>query len=211
MRKNWPVLFFLLSGLVFCLKLQAQSQSEIVTREKVTAKYPANQVGVLISGAQWMGTEWTLLANQNPAKMKTGRGFAASMSYGLIPARVVAEFEGEHAPTRSGTAQPVICICHLISLPGDPVIVRLHPKKGVRELDGGKMIVYPIVGGSKQADANTSDIVPVDISQPDPHVWMIHPQSPLEPGEYALMLGTQNMSIFPFSVRMPSLTGNSQK
>ena len=100
-------------------------------------------------------------------------------------------------------AQPTICICHFFSIPGDPVLVRLHPKKGARELDGGRMIVYPVTGGSKIADANKTDLVPADVSQPDPQVWLIRPQSPLEPGEYALMLGTQNISIFPFTILPP--------
>jgi hypothetical protein len=84
------------------------------------------------------------------------------------------------------------------------VLVRLHPKKGARELDGGRMIDYPVVGGSKMADANKTDLVPADVSQPEPQYWLIRPQSPLEPGEYALMLGTQNISIFPFTVLPPS-------
>jgi hypothetical protein len=50
------------------------------------------------------------------------------------------------------------------------------------------------------ADDNKSDLMPVDVSHPDPHVWLIRPQSPLSDGEYALMLGTQNINIFPFSV-----------
>jgi hypothetical protein len=82
--------------------------------------------------------------------------------------------------------------------------VRLHPKKQSRELDGGRMIVYPVVGGSKMADANKSDLIPVDVSHPDPQVWLVRSQIPLEPGEYALMLGTQNLSIFPFTVVLPS-------
>jgi hypothetical protein len=82
--------------------------------------------------------------------------------------------------------------------------VRLHPKKLSRELDGGRMIVYPVVGGSKMADANKSDLIPVDVSQPDPQIWIVRSQSPLEPGEYALMLGTQNLNIFPFTVVSPS-------
>jgi hypothetical protein len=87
-----------------------------------------------------------------------------------------------------------------MSLPGAPVLVRLHPKKGARELDGGRMYVYPVVGNSKMADASKSDIVPSDVSQPAPQVWLVRPQSPLDPGEYAMMLGTQNISIFPFTV-----------
>src|ERR1019366_7313501 len=100
-----------------------------------------------------------------------------------------------------------ICICHFYSIPGAPVLVKLHAKKGSRELDGGRMIVYPLVGGSKMADANKSDLIPVDVSHPDSQVWLIRPQSPLQPGEYALMLGTQNLSIFPFTIALagPSL------
>ncbi|MDR3724731.1 MAG: hypothetical protein P4K83_09630 [Terracidiphilus sp.] len=210
-RKSWLLLFFLLCGLVFCLEPQTRGQNEVAAEKGQTAHYPENQAGVLMQGAQWMGKEWTSLANQNPVKMKTARGFAASMSYGLVSAKVVAEFAGEQAPTRPGSAQPVICICHIVSLPGDPVLVRLHPKKGVRELDGGRMIVRPIVGGSKMADANASDIIPVDLSHPEPQVWLIRPQLPLEAGEYALMLGTQNMSIFPFSVRVPPASVDGTK
>lgn len=112
----------------------------------------------------------------------------------------MAEYDGDHAPTQAENAQPILCICHLISIPGQPVIVRLHPKKTSRELDGGRMIVYPVIGGSKMADANKTDLIVVDVEHPDPQVWIVRPQSTLTPGEYALMLGTQNISIFPFTV-----------
>lgn len=158
-----------------------------------------DRAGVFIQSGKW-----TALANQNPAKTRTSRGIAASLSYGIVPAKVVAEYAGEHAPTQSDAAQPILCLCHLLSLPGDPVLVKLHPKKGSRELDGGKMIVYPIVGGSKTAEANKSDLIPVDVAHPDPQVWLVRPQAPLPPGEYALMLGTQNLSIFPITVVPPA-------
>ena len=145
--------------------------------------------------------QWIAVANQTPIKTKVGRGIAASLSYGAVPAEIIAEYTGEHATTKSDAALPVLCLCHFMSIPGDPVLVRLHPKKGSRELDGGgRMTVYPIVGNSKIADANKSDLIPVDVSRPDPQVWLVRPQSPLQPGEYALMLGTQNLSIFPFTV-----------
>jgi hypothetical protein len=117
-----------------------------------------------------------------------------------VPAIVIAEYEGEHAKVQVKSAQPLICLCHLLSLPGDPVIVRLHLKKKSRELDGGNMIVYPIVGGAKTADAKVSDLIAVDVSHPDPSVWLVQPKSELEAGEYALMLGTTNMNIFPFTI-----------
>ena len=157
--------------------------------------YPMDRAGIFIKGA-----EWKAVTNQNPFKTKAARSIAASLSYGIVPAKVVAEYEGDHSPTQAEGPQPTFCICHLISIPGEPVIVRLHPKKTSRELDGGKMIVYPVVGGSKMADANKTDLIPVDVSHPDPQVWIVRPQSSLAAGEYALMLGTQNISIFPFTV-----------
>jgi hypothetical protein len=160
-----------------------------------TVDYPMNQAGVLIQGA-----DWTPVANQYPARTRAAHSIAASLSYGFVPVKIVAEYDGEHSPTQVETAQPIICICHFMSLPGDPVLVRLRPKKGVRELDGGRMYVYPVVGNSKMADANKSDLIPTNVSRPDPQVWLVRPQTPLDPGEYALMLGTQNLSIFPFTV-----------
>jgi hypothetical protein len=164
--------------------------------------YPTNRAGILIQGA-----EWTAVASQYPQKTKVAHSLAANLSYGIVPAKIVAEYDGEHASTQTEAAQPTICICHFYSIPGAPVLVRLHPKKGARELDGGRMIVYPVVGGSRMADANKTDLVPADVSQPEPQYWLIRPQSPLEPGEYALMLGTQNISIFPFTVLPPSHPG----
>jgi len=175
--------------------LRAQDQQTPARAPSLTADYPKDRAGVFIQN-----TQWATVTNQFPAKTKATHAIAASLSYGVVPAKVVSEYTGEHAPTQIETVQPIICMCHFISLPGDPVLVRLHLKKGVRELDGGKMIVYPVVGGSKTADANKSDLIPVDVSHPEPQVWLIRPQSLLQPGEYALMLGTQNLSIFPFAV-----------
>jgi hypothetical protein len=172
-----------------------EDQSAPGSNPALTADYPRNQAGILIQG-----NDWTPVANQYPTKTKLDRGWAASLSYGVVPAKVVAEYDGEHALTQIDAAQPVVCICRFMSIPGAPVLVRLHPKKGMRELDGGRMTVYPIVGGSKVADAKTTDLIPADVSHPDPQIWLVRPQSPLDPGEYALMLGTQNMSIYPFTV-----------
>jgi hypothetical protein len=193
--------FILMSCLIASsafLAAHAQNPPTPDSSHTLSADYPANRVGILIQGDQW-----TTVANQNPAKTKAAHSLAASLSYGIVPAKVVAEYDGEHASAQVATAQPVLCICHFASIPGNPVLVRLHPKKGVRELDGGKMIVYPITGGAKMADANKTDLIPADVSQPDPQVWLVRPQVPLEPGEYALMLGTQNISIFPFTVLPP--------
>jgi len=182
-------------ALTFSVSLAAQTQSSPSTPGKVVANYPKDKAGVMIQISDWM-----TLPSASPTKTRAKHGIAASMSYGAVPANVVSEYEGLHAGVQTPPGQPVICLCHLISLPGAPVIVRLHPKKEFRELDGGRMRVLPVVGGSKIADANQSDLLPVDVSQPENMVWLVQPQQPLPAGEYALMLGTQNVSIFPFTV-----------
>lgn len=171
------------------------AQEAAAPASALTADYPTRQPGMFIQSSSWIE-----LPGAMPFKTKTAHGIAAGFSYGLVPAKVVAEYQGDHAVAEVNPGQPVICICHIISLPGQPVIVRLHPKKNARELDGGRMIVYPVTGGSKMADANKSDLIAVDVSQPDPQVWLVRPHEPLGPGEYALMLGTQNINIYPFTV-----------
>lgn len=199
-------LLFAASGLLNAQSTSSPSSSVVeipkspaTTAPVSAADYPTNQAGVLIHSSGW-----TALNSQMPARIKNHNGIAAGLSYGLVPAKVISVYAGLHAPTQVEFVQPTICICHIISLPGDPILVRLHSKKNTRELDGGKMIVYPIVGGSRMADAAKSDWIPADISHPDPQVWLVRPLSPLPPGEYALMLGSQNVSIFPFTVLSPS-------
>jgi hypothetical protein len=186
---------------VFPLSIRAQNQSSPSAasaqddRNQISVDYPRNRAGVLIGEKQWSD-----VASQAPSKTKVAHGIAASLSYGLAPAKIVAEYQGQHSSTLTGESQPIICICHISSLPGAPVLVKLHAKKDSRELDGGRMTVYPIVGGSKSADANKTDLIAAEVSQPEPQVWLVRPQTPLDPGEYALMLGTQNINIFPFTV-----------
>src|SRR5262249_44393832 len=161
----------------------------------LTASYPIDRAGILVQNP-----DWNEVPDASPIKTKTKHGIAASLSYGVVPATIIAEYAGLHSQIQVKPGQPTFCLCHLISLPGDPIIVRLHAKKQTRELDGGNMTVYPIVGGSKVADANKSDLIAVDVSHPDSRVWLVRPQGELEAGEYALMLGTQNINIFPFTV-----------
>ena len=177
---------------------QDQPQHSTSGNSSFTADYPKNRPGIFIQGPSWVEVH-----NQMPAKTKVAHGIAASLSYGAVPAKVVSEYDGEHASTQVDTGQITICICHILSLPGAPIIVQLHPKKGARELDGGKMIVYPVVGGSKLADAKKSDLVPVNQARPEDQVWLVRPESALAPGEYALMFGTQNINIYPFTVTAP--------
>jgi hypothetical protein len=161
----------------------------------VTADYPKDRTGVLVQAVDWLNVPSSM-----PRKTRAKHGIAASFSYGAVPATVVSEYEGVHASVQVAPGQPIFCICHILSLPGAPVLVRLHPKKDSRELDGGRMRVLPVVGGSKTVEANQTDLIAVDVSQPENMVWLVRPRDPLPAGEYALMLGTQNVNLFPFSV-----------
>jgi hypothetical protein len=200
------VLVSVVLGLLRFIPAQTKSDTDTAPHLNLAVDYPRDRAGVMIRGSHWVA-----IAAAMPSKTKAKRGLAASLSYGAVPAKLVAEYDGPHAEVQVAPGQPVICICHLISLPGEPALVRLHPKKASRELDGGRMTVLPIVGGSKVADANQSDLVPVDLSQPESMVWLVRPQEPLPAGEYALMLGTQNVSIFPFTVASAESTTRSGK
>jgi hypothetical protein len=182
-------LLLALSGTFVC------AQTPPAPDNSFTADYPSDRAGILLQSSSWEP-----IAGEMPLKTRAAHGIAASLSYGVVPAKIVAEYGGEHATAQAADGQPVLCICHMIAIPGDPIIVRLHPKKGARELDGGRMTVYPVVGNSKMADANKTDLIPVDVSHPESIVWLVRPAVTLPPGEYALMLGTKNVYIYPFAV-----------
>lgn len=197
------ILLLLMLGLTGVTLVFGQDQTAPATGADLgfARDYPLDRPGIFLQGQTWQS-----LQSQMPVKTKAAHSIAASLSYGLVPAKVVAEYDGTHAAAQTDTAQPTLCICHIISLPGQPVLVRLHVKKNTRELNGGKMVVYPVVGGSKLADANKSDLIPADVQQVEPQIWLVRPQVALEPGEYALMLGTQNIAVFPFAVAEPTTT-----
>lgn len=170
---------------------QTRTDTSPTAPSDLTADYPKDLAGVLIQSSGW-----TPIPAAMPSKTRVKRGLAASLSYGAVPAVIVADYSGPHAQVESEARRPVICICHMISLPGAPVLVRLHPKKDFRELDGGRLPVL----GSKIADASRNDLIPIEVSQPESIVWLVRPREALPAGEYALMLGTQNINIFPFTV-----------
>lgn len=156
-----------------------------------TIDYPEGRAGVLIKGS-----DWAAMDSMMPSKTRTKGAITQSLTYGAARGSVVADYNGEHAAVQIKPGRVVICICRMISLPADPLIVRLHSQKGMRELDGGKLAII----GAKMAAASKSDLVPADVSHPDSNTWLLRSQDALPEGEYALMIGAQNMAIFPFTV-----------
>ena len=51
--------------------------------------------------------------------------------------------------------------------------------------------------GAKMAEAKQSDLVPTEVVQPENTYWLVRATEDLPAGEYALMLGTQNMIANP--------------
>lgn len=167
----------------------------------VAANYPSRTTGVLI-----LGSDWLPLVSEPPLKTRFKHGFAPALTMGVAPATMVADYAGSHAMVQVEPGRPILCVCHLISIPGRPVLVRLQPKKNIRELDAGKLHI-----GAKVAEAQKTDLIAVNVSQPENTVWLIQPQPALPAGEYALMFGTQSFSVFPFSVAASETPAETEK
>jgi hypothetical protein len=147
------------------------------------------------------GSDWQVLAQASPAKLKTKHGFASSLTYGAVAAPVVAIYPGTHAQVQVHGARPMICVYHMMT-PEAPILVRLVEKKDTRELDSGH-IRASLTGSTHQAVADAGIVVPTTTTQAEDHVILLRPQSDLAPGEYAVMFGAQNMAILDFGVAVP--------
>lgn len=184
----------IVSALPLLAAAQNKPDSAPAPPSTVTADYPRDRAGTFM-----LSSDWISIPSEMPAKSHLKHGLAPALTYGVAPATAVSDYEGLHAQVQIEPGRPVICICHVLSLPGNPALVRLHPKKNLRELDGGNLHIR-----GKIEEAEKADLLPINISQPESTVWLVQPQQALPAGEYALMLGTQNVSIFPFSVAAAS-------
>jgi hypothetical protein len=150
-----------------------------------------------LSGVYVRDSDWGELFDLAPSRVRVKRGVLHAITYGTVPADLVAEYEGPHSQIRVTAGRPVICICHLPPSLAEPVIVKLHISKDTRLLNAGRLPVL----GAKVADAKESDLVPIDLHRQAKNMgWLLQPRVGLPPGEYAVMLGTQNLEIFPFTV-----------
>ncbi|HLZ12016.1 MAG TPA: hypothetical protein VKP58_05465 [Candidatus Acidoferrum sp.] len=98
--------------------------------------------------------------------------------------------------------RPWICICHLDTPVAEILLVKLRVKKDSRELNGGRMPVP----GAKVAEAEQNDVIPIEEFDQQEGVRLIRPRAPLPVGEYALLVGRQNVAIFAFGVSAANTT-----
>ena len=164
------------------------------TSSNFPAEYPKDDASVLVENSGWEA-----LSQEVPSQIRTKRSLIGSLTYGVVPAVAIAEYSGQHAELQIETRRPVLSVCNFPSFPGGPVVIRLHPKKDLRELNAGRVPVL----GAKIAEAKQSDVVPTEVSQPENACWLLRPRGDLPPGEYALMLPTQNLAIFAFTIAHP--------
>jgi hypothetical protein len=157
------------------------------------AEYAVDDASVLVDSG------WVALSQELPSKTRTKRGLVSALSYGVLPGAIIAEYPGQHAEVQIENRRPVFSICNVPSFPSAPALVRLHPKKDSRELDAGRLPAL----GAKIAEAKLSDQVPTEAVQSENACWLMRPREDLPAGEYALMLGTQNMGIFAFTITNP--------
>jgi hypothetical protein len=158
------------------------------------AEYPTDGVTVLVENSGWVD-----LSEEFPSKIHPKRGLVSSLTYGAVAAVVIIEYPGQHAELQIENRRPVFSSCNVPSIPGGPVLVKLHLKSDSRELDGGRL---PILG-AKIAEAKQSDQVPTEAVQPENACWLLRPREDLPAGEYALMLATENLGIFAFTIAIP--------
>jgi hypothetical protein len=173
---------------------QDKPSTALPTPTNFPAEYPDDGASVLVDSG------WVALSQELPSKTRTKRGLVSALSYGVLPGAIIAEYPGQHAEVQIENRRPFFSICNVPSFPGAPALVRLHPKKDSRVLDAGRLPAL----GAKIAEAKQSDLVPAEVVQPENACWLMRPRENLLAGEYALMLGTQNMGIFAFTIANPS-------
>lgn len=171
----------------FPLISRAQQPSTAVT-------CPRDKPGIYVQGAG----EWQPLSQAAYLKVKAKHAYLSSLSYGAVAAPMVVEYAGPHAAVQLQSSRPVICVSHILS-PTPPMLVHLTVKKKIRELDSGTIRAVPL-GGSKQAKADSSSLVPTTTEQPENGIVLLRPQADLPPGEYAVMFGAQNLAILDFGI-----------
>jgi hypothetical protein len=184
--------FFRVFLLIAVYPVVSRGQQSKISAE---AGCPSGNPGVYVQGV----SGWHLLAQTTPSKMKAKHAFISSLSYGAVGAPMVVEYPGPHSAVHIHATQPLICVAHIMS-PNPPLLVRLDEKKKIRELDSGTIHAVPIVGSSKEAQAQASSIVPTTAEQIEDGVVLLRPQGNVSPGEYAVMFGAQNLAILTFGV-----------
>ena len=114
-------------------RAQGKPSTASLTPSNFAAGYPNDDASVLVDSG------WVALSQELPSKIRTKRGLVSSLTYGVVPGAIIAEYPGQHAGLQIETHRPAFSICNVPSFAGAPALVRLHPKKDSRELDASRL------------------------------------------------------------------------
>jgi hypothetical protein len=87
-------------------------------------------------------------------------------------------YEGVQA--QMAPAWPVLCICHILGLPGTPATARQHPNYKQGELEAGNLSM-----GARREEAQKNHLVETAATTAESNVWLVLPQEDLAEGAYA--------------------------
>jgi hypothetical protein len=142
-------------------------------------------------------SEWKEIEQVLPGETNFGlkHGVISGLTYGAVPARLVVRFDGAHADIQVSSRRPAIRVSG-VSVVGNLLLVRLHAKRGHRELAGSRLWGP----ADELATVEKRDCVAIVSGTEGPGVRTLRSKDALAPGEYALVVGKHNMAIFPFTV-----------
>lgn len=166
---------------------QQPSPSVLLYTERVD-----DSAEVLIHDSEWKELSQVL---PNDPDLQVKNGMISGITWGAVPARLVVRFDGEHADVLVNSRRPTIRISG-VSVSMKLLLVRLHPKRGYRDLVGSRLREP----GAQIAKVDPHDRVAAVISEDGPDAWILRAKEALQPGEYAIMTGKQNLALFPFTI-----------
>jgi hypothetical protein len=155
-------------------------------------------VYLLVSAAPTAPNPWLKIDSAGPYKINSKHSELSSMTDEAVPAPTQAEFIGAHAQVTTNTAQPFLC-AYQVNTNSGPLLVKLQSKKNQRVLDMGT-VRATLIGGSRMVDSRDSPVVQLNEAPRGDGCDLIEPSEPLKPGDYALMFGTENMTVYAFRV-----------
>lgn len=155
-------------------------------------------VYLLVSAAPNAPHPWLPIDSAGPYKINASNSELSSMTDAAVPAPTQASYVGAHAQVTAPTAQPVLC-AYQIDASAGPLLVRLQSKKNVRLLDMGA-VRATLIGGSRLVQSRDSPVMELNEAPRGDGCDLLEPAQPLPPGEYALMFGTENMTVYAFRV-----------
>lgn len=173
-----------------------------------SGRAPTGAPGVYIQDASGkeasspQDTTWRLLTPNMAYKAWVPDSFGTTPHSGALGELQAVAYPGMHAAVQIHAKRPLVCLYRLSSADA-PMLVRLNEdkKKKLRVMGGGGLHVLTIHKATHLATANADEVVSTATLPSTDCLVLLQPQAALLPGEYAVMLGLQNLAIMDFGVQ----------